>query len=433
MEKLVVNPTEVIRGEAALPGDKSVSHRAVIFSALGEGRSVIDGFLESEDCLNTVKCFRMLGIDIHKEGREWIVSGRGLHGLREPEDILDAGNSGTLIRLLSGVLAGQPFTSFITGDSSIRRRPMDRVAVPLRMMGATISGREGGSKAPLCITGGELRPIRYTLPVASAQVKSAILLAGLYASGRTVIEEPVPSRDHTERMLLNLGADIEKSGSVISIRGGARWEGRRFSVPGDISSAAFFLCAAAILPGSRVLLRDVGINPTRSAVIDVLRSAGAKIELRNTREWCGEPVADILCEAGELRPFTLRGDLIPNLIDEIPVLAVVAAFADGRSVIRDAAELKHKESDRIQAICSELGKLGIGIESLEDGLIIEGSPGRASGGAVESHGDHRIAMALAVAALRCISPVEINGAECINISFPGFADLLFGLSGQRAG
>ena len=422
---LVVAPGRALRGTVRVPGDKSISHRAVLLGALAHGATSVDGFLRAEDCLATVRCVRALGIDVDDDGERLTVRGRPM---REPDDVLDAGNSGTTIRLLAGILAGRPFHSVLTGDASVRRRPMDRVVEPLRRMGARITGRDGGRLAPLAIDGAPLRPITYATPVASAQVKSAILLAGLFAHGETAVTEPSPSRDHTERMLAVFGVPVLRSGLTVRVTGPAVLSAAALRVPGDISSAAFFLVAAAIVPGSVVTVRDVGLNPTRTGVLDALRAMGAAVEVDNVRDAGGEPAGDVTVRAASLHGTAIGGELVPRLIDELPVLAVAASVADGETVIRDAAELRVKESDRIAALARELGAVGARVEAQPDGLAIRGVP-RLRGGRAASGGDHRVAMALAVAGLRAADPVTVDDTDCIRTSFPGFEETLRRLTG----
>lgn len=426
--KMVVEPRAGLRGKVSVPGDKSISHRAVMFGSIAQGTTQIDGFLAGADCLSTIACFRALGIDIDgpRDGRV-TVRGRGLDGLSEAADVLDVGNSGTTIRLMSGILAGQRFYSVLTGDFSIRRRPMDRVASPLRQMGAAIYGRRGGSLAPLTILGRGLKGIDYETPVASAQIKSAVLLAGLYADEPTTVREPHLSRDHTERMLSGFGADLKAEDRRVTVQPGPRLEGRRVVVPGDISSAAFMLVAALICPGSEVVIEGVGLNPTRTGVLDVLQAMGADIGVFNQRDEAGEPVGDLIVRSSGLTGTTMSGEVIPRAIDEIPAIAVAALYAGGTTVIRDARELRVKETDRIAALAGELRKMGARVEELEDGIVIEGGH-PLTGAPVESHGDHRLAMSLAIAGLRAAGRTEISDAECIDVSFPGFERLLQGLS-----
>lgn len=423
---LIVKPARALCGKVSVPGDKSISHRAVMLGALAQGETVIENFLTGKDCLSTINCLRKMGIDIITipETGSVRVRGRGLYGLAEPEDVLDAGNSGTTMRLLLGILAGQPFFSVITGDRSLRRRPMARVTGPLGLMGAQIKGRQNGNLAPLAVRGGRLRPIEFTSTVASAQVKSAILLAGLFTDGETAVTEPYRSRDHTERMLRQFGAAVDISSNFIRVKGHPRLTGRKVTVPGDISSAAFLMVAAAVLPGSDLTLTGVGVNPTRDGIIEVLSAMGARIELLNRRVESGEPVADIrVRNNGKLSGISVGGELIPRLIDEIPALAVAAAVAEGKTEIKDAAELKVKESNRIAAVADMLSCFGAGVEELPDGLLIRGV--RALRGcACESYGDHRIAMAAATAGLLARGETVVHNAECIDVSFPGFSDVL---------
>ncbi len=426
MSDLVIRPSRGLAGELTPPGDKSLSHRSVIFASIAEGTTEISGFLTGEDTLNTAKAMRMLGIPIDDAGQgRLVVHGKGLRGLSEPAGVLDLGNSGTGMRLLAGLLAGQSFFSVLTGDRYLVKRPMGRIVEPLRSMGAVIDGRAGGKFAPLAVRGtGTVSAIRFVSPVASAQVKSAVLLCGLYADGTTVVTEPYKSRDHTERMLRYFGADVREEGLRVSVRGhvALRSPGR-LEVPSDISSAAFFLVAASIVPGSDLLIRNVGVNPTRTGILDVLSAMGADIVLENRREHAGEPVSDIRVRHRRLRGTTIGGDVIPRLIDEIPVLAVAAATADGPTVIRDAQELRVKESDRITAVATEFRKLGADIRELPDGMEITGKP-RLAGGACDSHGDHRIAMAAAIAGLAAEGVTTVRDTEWIETSFPGFERLL---------
>ncbi len=421
-----IYPKQALRCTMTVPGDKSISHRAVMLGALCEGTCRISGFLNGEDCLSTIGCFQAMGIDITVEGTSVTVHGKGLHGLTAPTSPLQVGNSGTTTRLISGILSGQPFSSTLIGDDSLNSRPMNRIATPLSSMGATFSGTEKNGKlyAPFTITGGALTGITYPLPVSSAQVKSAVLLAGLYAQGETTVIEPEPTRDHTERMLRFLGADIKTEGNAITVTGKKPLQAKDISVPGDISSAAYFLCAAAICPGSTVTVKNVGVNPTRTGLLDALNAMGASITLEQETDLCAEPVADITCTyTPTLHGITIGGAAIPTLIDEIPILAVVAAFAQGDTIIQDAAELKVKETNRIQTMVEELQKLGVDIEETDDGMVIHG--GRPLHGAtVQSHLDHRVAMSLAVAALQAAGETIIQDAQCVDISFPGFFALL---------
>lgn len=413
-----------LRGTVTVPGDKSISHRAVMMGSIAEGETLIKNFLTGEDCLSTMKCFKDLGVEFKgPHNGEVLVRGRGPGGLREPENILDAGNSGTTMRLITGILSGQPFFSVITGDESLKSRPMGRVAVPLRQMGATIMGRRENTLAPLAIRGGRLKAIDYASPVASAQVKSSILLAGLYAEGVTSVTEPLKSRDHTERMMKYFGAGIEVDGNRVKVQGGSVLRGGEITVPGDISSAAFLMVAASVVPDSDITIKNVGTNPTRDGIISALRQMGADIEMLESREMNGEPVSDIRVRSAGLKGTTIKGELIPRMIDEVPVLAVAASVAEGETVVRDASELKVKESNRIAAIVDELKKFGVDIEELPDGFIVK--PGnRLKGATVDSRRDHRIAMAMTVAGLISEGQTVINGSDCVNISFPGFYDVL---------
>lgn len=419
---LRVSRVEKIRGTIAVPGDKSISHRAVMIAGISKGESIIKGFLRGEDCLSTVACCRNLGVEITEEGDLIKVRGNGLFGLKEPEDVLDAGNSGTTMRLLSGILAGQDFLSVLTGDASLRKRPMGRIAIPLREMGAQIDGRGGGQLAPLVIRGGNLQGIEYSLPVPSAQVKSAILLAGLYASGITQVREEIPSRDHTERMLSYFGGNVKTESGSITISKSELYA-RDVEVPGDISSAAFFIAAAAAMPGSHLIIKNIGLNPTRRGIVDILLKMGADLHIEQIRINSGEEVGNIHIRGKKLHGVTVKENMIPSLIDEIPVLAAIAAVAEGKTVITGAGELKVKESNRIEAMVNEMRKLGVKIQELPDGMEIEG-PNRIIGGTVESYGDHRIAMALAVCGLFADGDVSVANSDCITISFPQFAEIL---------
>lgn len=415
-----------LRGCLTVPGDKSISHRAVMLGALADGGTRITGFLTGEDCLSTIGCFRKMGVPIDLREQEVIVHGVGLHGLREPNGPLYTGNSGTTTRLLSGILAAQPFPVSLSGDASIEKRPMGRIITPLREMGAHIDGREG-KFCPLSITPAALHGITYQMPVASAQLKSAILLAGLYADGPTTVIEPYPSRDHTERMLRALGAQVESDGCRVTIHAPQALKAADVDVPGDISSAAFFLVAGAIIPGSELTIQNVGVNPTRDGVLDALRAMGADITLSNRRGGT-EPVADLTVRSSALHGIEIAGSLIPRLIDELPVLAVAAAFAKGETVIRDAQELKVKESNRIAAMVSELSRAGADCAETEDGMIIRGGK-PLHGAAFESCGDHRIAMSMAVLALGAEGESEIQDPEVTAISYPGFFDTLRQIGG----
>ena len=414
-----------LKGTLTVPGDKSISHRAVMFGSLARGTTRISHFLEGADCLSTISCFRKMGIEIDRNKDEILVHGRGLHGLTAPTEILDVGNSGTTTRLISGILAGQTFTSELDGDDSIRTRPMKRIMTPLVSMGADITSRLDNGCAPLIIHSRPLHAAHYDSPVASAQVKSCVLLAGMYADGITSVTEPFLSRNHTEIMLNYFGAEITSEGATASIRPEPVLEGRDIQVPGDISSAAYFIAAGLLTPGSEILLKNVGINPTRAGIIKVCMDMGADITLLNESTE-GEPTADLLIRTSSLKGTTIEGSIIPTLIDEIPMIAVMAAFAEGTTIIRDAQELKVKESDRIAVMVDNLRRMGADIEGTDDGMIIHG--GRPLHGAViDSHLDHRIAMSFAVAGTICDGTVEILNGECVNISYPEFYQDLYRL------
>lgn len=417
---LRIQETLKLEGTITVPGDKSISHRAVMLGALAQGTTEVSGFLMGEDCLSTIACFRKLGISIELTEGKVRIHGKGLDGLEESGDVLDVGNSGTTIRLLTGILAGQSFTTFLTGDSSIRKRPMGRITQPLICMGAEIMGRKNATLAPLAIKGGKLKKLEYSTPVASAQVKSALLLAGLYADGWTEVTEPAKSRNHTELMLRAFGAQVEEGENTARVKGRPTLLGRQIKVPSDISSAAFFLAAGAIVPEGALTIRNVGLNPTRSGIIDILSQMGAKITVINKANLDGEITGDVRVESSSLKGISIGGAMIPRLIDEIPVIAVLAACASGVTEIRDAEELKVKESNRLTAIAKELTKMGARIEELPDGLKIFG--GKALKGATcASYHDHRIAMALAVAGLKAHGETVINNADIVNVSFPKFA------------
>jgi len=418
-------PGKGLKGEITVPGDKSISHRSVILGSIAESRTEISGFLEGEDNLSTIAAFSLMGVNIERDGSRVTVEGRGLDGLQEPTDVINAGNSGTTTRLLLGLLAGRPFFSVITGDESLRSRPMKRVVEPLTQMGAVITGRKGSSVLPLSVSGRRLKGIAYRTPVASAQLKSAILLAGLSADGETIVNEPEKSRDHTERMLRLFGVDVKTSGNSTSVRSTNRLTGCKIIVPGDISSAAFFMAGAAFTTGSELLIKDTGINPTRVGIIDILKKMGGSIELNSVRESSGEPVGDILVRGSRLKGVDIDGSELLPAIDEFPIICVAAAFAEGTTRISGAGELRVKESDRIAVMSECLAAIGIKNTEIEDGIIIEGLGAKnAKGGTIKSYGDHRIAMALAMAALRTETGVEIDGAASVDVSFPGFFKLL---------
>lgn len=421
MKQFICQPGGQVKGSIRVPGDKSISHRSIIFSSLATGISQISGFLQGEDSLNTLNAFQQMGVDIVRNGDSVEVVGVGLHGLQAPVNALQMGNSGTAMRLLLGLLAGQAFDSQLLGDASLSSRPMNRVIKPLTEMGAVIDSAPGGC-APLNVSGGQsLSPIEYDMPVASAQVKSCILLAGLYSKGITTVHEPAPTRDHSERMLRGFGCDVISAGSTIKMQGGQALSACDIEVPADISSAAFFIVAASIAEGSDILLRHVGVNPTRTGVIDILRLMGADISLENQRDVGGEPVADLRVRSARLRGIDIPIELVPLAIDEFPALFIAAACAEGRTVLSGAEELRVKESDRIQVMADGLIELGIDIDTRPDGAIIVG--GKIGGGRVESHGDHRCAMAFSIAALRANSCIEVQDCDNVETSFPGFADL----------
>lgn len=406
-----------LNGSITVPGDKSISHRAVMLGALAEGTTHIKGFLPGADCISTINCFRSMGIEIQSNGDIIEVHGKGLYGLKQPEKMLYTGNSGTTTRLLCGILSGQSFDSSVTGDASICRRPMKRVTEPLSEMGAKIDGEY----CPLFIKGSRLHGMEYNMKVASAQVKTAIILAALYADGETIIHETEKSRDHTERMLSAMGADISVNGTAIRVAPAKKLYSQDICVPGDISSAAFFMTAAAIMPDSCVRIKNAGINPTRTGIIDVFKSMGARISIENVRTVSGEETADIVVSSSSLKGTVIEGEMIPRLIDELPIIAVAALFAEGTTVIRNAEELKVKESNRISAIVGELSKCGADITETADGMIIKG--GKPIFGAdFVTHGDHRMAMSLAVLAQLADGKSTIDDADCISVSYPNFLD-----------
>ena len=414
---MIFKKSTPLRGELAVPGDKSISHRAVMLGALAKGTTSVTNFLKGADCLSTISCFEKMGIEIEQLPSEILIHGKGLHGLNAPETILDAGNSGTTTRLLSGILAGQAFCTTLTGDTSIQKRPMTRIITPLSQMGGKIESLSDNGCAPLKITGHPLKPIHYLSPVSSAQVKSCVLLAGMYADGITKVTEPYLSRNHSELMLRSFGADVISEGTTAAITGNPVLEGQNVIVPGDISSAAYFIAAGLLIPGSEILIKDVGINPTRDGILKVCADMGADIQLLNKREYGKEPVADILVKHSELKATVIEGALI--LIDELPMLAVMAAFAQGTTVIRDAQELKVKESNRLDIIVQHLSAMGADIIPTEDGMEIHG--GKPLKGAVlDSYMDHRIAMSFAVAGMAADGETEILNASCVDISYPEF-------------
>ena len=409
-----------INGELTVPGDKSISHRSIMLGSLAKGNTEVTGFLQGADCLSTIDCFRKMGVQITNKGDGTVViCGRGLRGLLPPEDTLDVGNSGTTTRLMSGILAAQSFSSRVNGDASIQKRPMKRIMTPLDMMGADIKSENGNDCAPLIINGRQLKAVSYASPVASAQVKSAILFAGLYAEGETTVTEPALIRNHTELMLEEFGVDIKTEGNTVTVAPAQELFARKINVPGDISSATYFMVAAAVTPNSCVTVKNVGINPTRDGIIRVMKMMGADIEIEKTSADIGEPTADITVKTSELKGCVIGGDIIPTLIDEIPAIAILACFAEGETIIRDAQELKVKESNRIDVMVSNLLAMGADIEATDDGMIIKG--GKSLHGAViDSKLDHRIAMSFAVAALNADGETDILGSECVDISYPEF-------------
>ena len=421
------NKVKTLKGEVTVPGDKSVSHRAVMFGSIAKGLTEITNFLQGADCLSTISCFGKLGIEIENGPDKILIHGKGLHGLTAPDSVLDAGNSGTTTRLISGFRAPQSFTATLTGDASIQKRPMNRIMEPLSMMGADIKSIKGNGCAPLEIQGRPLTGIHYMSKVASAQVKSSILLAGLYASGETSVTEPVLSRNHTEIMLSHFGAQITTKDTTASILPEPVLEGRKIMVPGDISSAAYFIAAGLIVPGAEILIKNVGINETRDGIIRVAKQMGGNITLLHENRDSGEPVADVLVSHSPLHGIEISGSIIPTLIDELPIIAIMAAYAEGTTVIADAAELKVKESNRIDVMVDNLTAMGADITGTEDGMIIKGgSP--LHGALIHSMADHRIAMSFAVASLLADGTTSIEGGECVNISYPGFYKDLAALS-----
>lgn len=414
-----------LHGEITVPGDKSISHRAVMFGSLAKGTTRITHFLEGADCLSTISCFRKMGIDIENNNGEILVHGKGLRGLSSPTDILDVGNSGTTTRLISGILAGQNFVSELTGDDSIQSRPMKRIMTPLLSMGADITSIKGNNCVPLRIAGHPLKAIHYDSPVASAQVKSCVLLAGMYSDGVTSVTEPVLSRNHTEIMLNYFGAQVTSEGTIASIVPEPSLHAREITVPGDISSAAYFIAAGLLVPGSEILLKNVGINPTRDGLLRVCKDMGADITMLNVN-MDGEPTADLLVRTSSLHGTTVGGEIIPTLIDEIPMIAVMAAFAEGTTIIKDAKELKVKESDRILVMAENLSRMGADITPTDDGMIIHGGK-PLHGAVIDSYLDHRVAMSFAIAGLLCDGPLSIKGGDCVKISYPEFYEDLYRL------
>lgn len=423
--QFIIQPGGSLSGSVRVPGDKSISHRSIMFGSLAEGETRVSGFLEGEDSLNTLRAFRAMGVEIDgPENGQVTIQGVGMHGLKNPGKPLDVGNSGTSMRLMAGLLSPQPFALTLLGDRSLSKRPMGRVIDPLRLMGAEIASEEGGRPPMLMAGGAKLKGIHYDLPMASAQVKSCVLLAGLYAEGETSVTEPAPTRDHTERMLRGFGYEVKTEGNRMSLQGGGKLIAASIDVPADISSAAFFMVAASIAPGSELLLEHVGVNPTRTGVIDILKLMGANIALENQREVGGEPVADIRVKSAQLKGINIPEALVPLAIDEFPALFVAAACAEGQTVLTGAEELRVKESDRIQVMVDGLQALGVDAVGTEGGAIIQG--GEINGGAVEAHDDHRIAMSFSLSALRATGPITVNNCENVATSFPNFVELARG-------
>ncbi|MEH7114431.1 3-phosphoshikimate 1-carboxyvinyltransferase [Neobacillus niacini] len=420
MELIELQPTSNgLKGVIEIPGDKSISHRSVMFGSIAKGVTRVTNFLPGDDCLSTISCFRKLGVVIEENEQELTIYGNGFEGLKEPNELLDVGNSGTTIRLLLGILAGRPFFSSLIGDHSIGKRPMTRVTEPLKMMGAQIDGRKNGEFTPLSIRGGHLNPIHYKMPVASAQVKSALILAGMQAEGETTIIEKAESRDHTERMIRKFGGEIHKDNRTITVKGGQKLIASDILVPGDISSAAFFLVAGALVPDSEIILKNVGLNPSRTGIIEIMNKMGANLEIHQNEADAFEPTGDLTIKTSSLKGTVIEGDVIPRLIDEIPIIALLATQAEGKTIIKDASELKVKETNRIDTVVNELTKLGATIEATEDGMVIHGGS-ILSGGTVSSHGDHRIGMMLAIASLLCKDQVKLEDPEAISVSYPNF-------------
>ncbi len=423
---MIFRKKESLKGSITVPGDKSISHRAVMFGALAKGTTEVTNFLQGADCLSTIRCFGQLGIEIQNNPSidQVIIHGKGLHGLTKPTGMLDVGNSGTTMRLISGILCGQDFETTLNGDDSIQRRPMGRIMTPLTSMGADIISLAGNGCSPLAINSKsnrstKLKGISYASPVASAQIKSGVLLAGLYADSKTSVTEPYLSRNHTELMLSQFGANINSNGSTATIEPEPELTGRQINVPGDISSAAYFIAAGLLVPNSELIIKNVGINPTRDGIIQVCRQMGAKLTLENVIDDGGEPVADIIVRHSELVGTEISGAIIPTLIDEIPIIAVLACFAKGQTIIKDAAELKVKESNRIDVMVENLSKMGADITATPDGMIINGGK-PLHGAVIESKHDHRIAMSFAIAAMLCEGETDIVNAECVDISYPNF-------------
>ncbi|MDR3543778.1 MAG: 3-phosphoshikimate 1-carboxyvinyltransferase [Desulfosporosinus sp.] len=423
MRGVFIKPVSGVEGEIRVPGDKSISHRAALLGGMAHGETHVSNFLLGQDCLSTLRCLKQLGVHWERQGTEVWIRGEGMEAWQEPSDVLDAGNSGTTSRLMLGVLAGSPFAVTLTGDASLRSRPMRRVTDPLKQMGARIMGRQDGNMFPLTMSGGQLQGQVFRTAVASAQVKSAIILAGLRASGETKVEEPALSRDHTERMLRGFGIEVLSDKTIVRVHGGGRLVGQDVSVPGDISSAAFFLILGSLVGRGELILPNVGVNPTRTGILDALRTMGADIEVLEVSEICGEPRATLRVRPARLKGIEIGGDMIPRLIDEIPILAVAACLAEGETVIRDAAELRVKETDRIRTVAEGLAALGAKIEELPDGLRIQGQP-YLRGGQASSLGDHRLAMAWAIAGMLSKEGVSVEDMEAADVSYPDFLTVI---------
>ncbi len=416
---MIFKKTKHLKGEITVPGDKSISHRSIMLGSIASGTTEVHGFLNGADCISSMNCFRQMGVDIAYDGSVVTIHGNGLHGLKAPADTLDVGNSGTTTRLMSGILAAQNFSSRVIGDDSICRRPMKRIMTPLAMMGADITSERGNDCAPLIINGRKLKGIHYNSPVASAQVKSCVLLAGLYADGETSVTEPYVSRNHTELMLNAFGGSCTTIGTTATVTSDPVLTGQKIVVPGDISSAAYFLVAGLITEGAEITIKNVGINPTRDGIIDVIKMMGGDMTFANVNADSGEPTADITVKTSSLKGCVIEGDIIPKLIDEIPVIAILACFAEGETVIKDAAELKVKESNRIDVMVNNLSAMGADITGTDDGMIIRGGK-PLHGAVIHSRKDHRIAMSFAIAAMCAEGETEILDADCVNISYPDF-------------
>lgn len=426
MRKIRILPTKRLKGEIIPPGDKSISHRALIFASLAEGNSLLKGLCRGKDVLSTWTILNSLGVKIKEEEEGVVVEGRGGRDFKEPENVLDAGNSGTTLRLLAGVLSGQNFLSILTGDVSLRQRPMKRIVEPLSQMGALIMGRKNNLFPPLVIKGGELSSISWSSPIPSAQVKSAILLAGFFASGWTEVREPLKSRDHTERMFRFMGGEIEEENLKIRIKGGGKLKGKKLKIPGDFSSAIFFLFLSLLHPRAEIKIKGVGINPTRTGILPVITQMGGKVEIKATKKEGEEPVGDLKARFSCLEGVEVKGETIPSLIDEIPILSVACSLARGESEIRGAEELRVKETDRIKAMVINLRKMGVKIRELKDGMVIKG-PAKLKGAEVESFGDHRVAMSMVIGGLLAEGETVVKDTECVKTSFPEFIPFLKGL------